>query len=367
MTGAGTGPVGWDVLLRPDHLFVLADDTGIVQHANGAVPNRSTGYCVDDVARMALVAAQMHHLWPDAALRRLVALGLAFLVDATDPGAGMRNFMAYDRTWLDEPHVGDHVGRTVWALGVVDELAGEPALTGPAHRLLHELLPVVDRFDTLHEDVYAVLGLARTATCDDCRRALAGCADRLLARWDASAGDGWPWPEGVLTYDNARTPQALLLAGAALAGHPRRDDLLRAGERSLDWFCDLSGATRGEVATIGNLWLRQGDQVPAFTGDEQPIDAGALVELQLAAAEVLQRPELGSSAVASFGWFLGANRLGLSLYDPQTSGCRDGLGREAVNENQGAESTLAFQQAALALALAGCPCPTSDGVAGPPR
>ena len=44
----------------------------------------------------------------------------------------------------------------------------------------------------------------------------------------------------------------------------------------------------------------------------------------------------------SFEWFLGANRLGLSLYDVSTAGCRDGLEASGVNENQGAESTVSF-------------------------
>ena len=44
----------------------------------------------------------------------------------------------------------------------------------------------------------------------------------------------------------------------------------------------------------------------------------------------------------AFEWFLGRNDLGLELYDPSTGGCRDGLHEDRVNQNQGAESTLAF-------------------------
>ena len=42
--------------LRNDHLLTLVDDVGIVQHAHGIIPNRDSGYCVDDVARLAGVS-----------------------------------------------------------------------------------------------------------------------------------------------------------------------------------------------------------------------------------------------------------------------------------------------------------------------
>jgi hypothetical protein len=48
-----------------------------------------------------------------------------------------------------------------------------------------------------------------------------------------------------------------------------------------------------------------------------------------------------------FEWFLGRNDLNLSLYDPSTGGCRDGLHPDRLNENEGAESTLAFLQSLL--------------------
>jgi glycosyltransferase involved in cell wall biosynthesis len=44
---------------RTDHLHTLVDDVGIVQHAYGVIPNWSSGYCVDDVARLALVALEL--------------------------------------------------------------------------------------------------------------------------------------------------------------------------------------------------------------------------------------------------------------------------------------------------------------------
>src|SRR6185295_13234409 len=88
------------VSMRTDHLLTLVDDVGIVQHANGVIPNRETGYCVDDVARLAVVALDLARRGDEQVWTSIVYRSLAFLQDATDPQEGMRNFMAYDRRWL---------------------------------------------------------------------------------------------------------------------------------------------------------------------------------------------------------------------------------------------------------------------------
>src|SRR3954451_345288 len=124
--------------LRTDHLLTLVDDVGIVQHAHGIIPNRDSGYCVDDVARLAVVSLALaergdEHIWTASLYR-----SLAFLHAAAGDG-GMRNFMGYDRQWLDEPHVGDHVGRAIWALGDILATAWIPAVVRPAGDLLDRL------------------------------------------------------------------------------------------------------------------------------------------------------------------------------------------------------------------------------------
>jgi len=58
-----------------------------------------------------------------------------------------------------------------------------------------------------------------------------------------------------------------------------------------------------------------------------------------------------SEAWSAFNWFLGKNDLQVALYDPATGGCRDGLHPERVNQNQGAESTLAFLMALVEMRL----------------
>ncbi len=340
--------------VRTDHLLTLVDDCGIVQHANGAIPNRPTGYCVDDVARLAVVALELERRTGDRVWSSVLYRSLAFLVDASDPeGAGMRNFMSYDRRWLDEPHVGDHVGRAVWALGDVLTTAWVPALVDPAQRLLATLVRSLEGDLSLRTAAYTSLGLARLDADrldDDARHLLERCVAQLEAANDASAGDGWNWFEDSLTYDNARLSQALIVGGAALD----RNGAVEAGLSSLAWLGDECGLAEGFLRMPGHEGRHRGDPAPGL-GDEQPLDASAFVEAELSAFAVTGDALHGARAQRAFDWFLGRNRLGRPLYDFATGGCCDGLGEEDVNANEGAESTLAFHRAQLVLDAAGLP------------
>jgi glycosyltransferase involved in cell wall biosynthesis len=331
---------------RASHLLTLVDDVGIVQHADGVIPLRSSGYCTDDVARLAIVALGLGRTTGVEAYHRMLARSLGFLRHAWSREArGMRNFMSYERRWLDEPHGGDHLGRAAWALGEV--VASEPAsaLLGPSTDLLREMLPALADLRWPRTMAFAALGLSRAGEGLDVLRTL---ADRLTELQRANASPDWYWPEDALSYDNARLPQALIAAGARLGD----DDLVDEGLRALNWYADEVDIGGPWLRLIGHRGRRRGEPV-ATDGDEQPLDAAALVEAEVEAFLITGDDARAGDAVRAFEWFLGRNRLRLSVYDFATGGCHDGLGESAVNGNQGAESTLAYLQALLALDAAG--------------
>ena len=337
--------------LRTDHLRTLVDDVGIVQHANGIIPNRDTGYCVDDIARLAVVSLALARRGDEQAWTSTLYRALAFMQAAEGDG-GMRNFMSYDRRWLDEPHMGDHVGRSVWALGDILATAWIPAVVGPTRHLLDRLVGTLGAFDVyLRTAAYSVLGLSRLDADrlnGPSRRLLERLVEQLASAYERNSSDDWRWFEGDLSYDNARLSQALISGGSALG----RDDLVDAGLESLRWLGDECGLAQGTLRLPGHHGRRQGEAAPGL-GDEQPIDAAAVVEAELAAFAITREAEHGIRARRSFEWFLGRNRLDRPLYDFATGGCSDGLGLEDLNANEGAESTLAFHRAALLLDAAG--------------
>ncbi|MBA2643877.1 MAG: hypothetical protein H0U80_00350 [Solirubrobacterales bacterium] len=336
---------------RGSHLLTLVDDVGIVQHADGVIPARVSGYCVDDVARLAIVALGLRRTTDSEDYNRILARSLSFLRHAWDPSRrGMHNFLSYDRRWLDDPHGGDHLGRAAWALGEVIGAGLPAAVREPSINLLREMLPALEEQRWPRTIAFAILGIARadpSAVGEDATALLRRLAQRLADQQRTNAGPDWLWAENILTYDDARLPQALIAAGTRLGDDGLRDEGLRA----LDWYsaqCDGDGSF---VRHVGHLWRRRGTPPPG-AGDEQPLNAAALVEAHVEAYLAGEEAH-GRHAVRAFEWFMGRNRLGLPVYDFATGGCHDGLGETTVNGNQGAESTLAYLQALLALDAAG--------------
>ncbi len=342
--------------LRFDHLLTLVDDVGIVQHAAGVIPDRTTGYCVDDVARLLQVTHQLVERSTDGHWTEISLRAIAFLSHAKHSAAlpGMRNFMSFDRRWIDEPHMGDHVGRSIWALGDLLMAEPPPAISQPATELLGRLSDDLTRTEPApRTSAYAILGLApllERMLQDEWRDIVTDLTSRLIDLHDEHATDQWPWFEDALTYDNARLPQALVVAGRCT----QRQRATDVGLAALVWYgdqCDIDGA---ELRLPGHQGRHRSCPHPG-EGAEQPLDAAALVEAEIEALRSTGDPEHGRRAFRAFGWFLGRNRLRLPLYDAQSGGCRDGLEPDRVSANEGAESTLAYWTSRLALERAGIP------------
>jgi glycosyltransferase involved in cell wall biosynthesis/DNA gyrase inhibitor GyrI len=347
-------PLGVAPALRLEHLARLTDEIGIIQFAEYDEPDPASGYCVDDVARLAIVAVQLMEIGRGGALaERWLRQCVRFMIAAFDHRKGMHNCLTYSGTWCEEPYLGDHVGRAIWALGVVSSSpASPPDVCRAAAALLDELAPMSERVaDTgLRAGAYALLGLARADRPAAELAPLVRRLDTALAT-TIEQGPDWHWFEPVLTYDNARLPQAMI-AGARRLGD---DDLVTRAVDALDWYARHTGLSSGMLRCVGNRWHHR-DEDPkrwADDGDEQPIDAGSCVEAMVGAWEHTRDPRYARMASWAYGWFIGRNRVGARLYVEQSGGCRDGLEPDRANENEGAESTLAYYQALLSLVGAG--------------
>ena len=337
---------------RSSHLLTMVDDVGIIQHADGVVPLRSSGYCTDDVARLAIVALGLGRTTGAEAYDRVLARSLGFLRHAWSAEEhGMRNFMSYDRRWLDEPHGGDHLGRAAWAVGEVVAAAPVPALREPSLILLREMLPALAEQRSPRTMAFSALGLARAGVESlgpEGAEVLGLLAGRIADQQRMNGSADWYWAEDVLAYDNARLPQSLIAAGMQLGD----GKLVSEGMRSLEWYEAELGIAGPWLQLVGHRGRRRDDRVPG-DGDEQPLDAAALVEAEAEAFLATGDEVHARHAVRAFEWFLGRNRLQRAVYDFATGGCHDGLGASDVNGNEGAESTLAYLQALLALDAAG--------------
>ena len=339
--------------LKIDHMRRMTDDTGILQHALFAVPNYTEGYTLDDNARALIVSIYLEELGHADAFD-LTSRYLAFISHAFNTATGrFRNFMDYDRHWLEEVGSDDSHGRALRALATVLGRSNNRALQNFAGWLFEQALPPILETTSPRAWAFALIGIHEYLRRFDgdrhagqIREELAG---RLLKLYQQCRTDDWRWYEDRLTYCNAVLPHAMLLSGRWLGN----DAIVGAGFESLEWLAGLqrSTPTGGHFVPIGsNGFYVQGGERARF--DQQPVEAQNMAAACLEAYRITGKDTWRREARRAFEWFLGRNDLNLPVYDPNTGGCNDGLHPDRLNANQGAESTLAFLQILLELRLA---------------
>jgi glycosyltransferase involved in cell wall biosynthesis len=334
--------------VRLQHLERMSDGTGIFQHATYNVPNFHEGYCTDDNARAFILCNLLEEsaIPPQKENLELLATRyLAFLAAAFHESTGrFRNFMNHERRWLEEFGSEDSHGRALWAVG-----SGASRSHNEGHRRLSAQLfergfPAVASFTSPRAWAFALLGSHEYLQAHPehletlSLRAL--LAEKLLGRWHDCADDEWTWFENSMTYENARLSQALILSGHSLP-HPKALDV---GLESLRWLAGHQKSPVGHFRPIGSNGFHEKNGERADF-DQQPVEAQAMVSACLEAFRITRDDFWWREARRAFDWFLGRNDLGIPVYDPSSGGCRDGLHHNRANENQGAESTLAFQLA----------------------
>jgi glycosyltransferase involved in cell wall biosynthesis len=328
--------------LRLGYFHSLCDDTGILQHAVHAVPDRAHGYCVDDNARALLFSSALSHSGEAPLSETMTGRFAAFVQHSWNPDTRrFRNFMSYDRRWLEESGSEDSHGRTLWALAECARKDIDPSRRRWAAALFKTALPAIEEFSSPRTWAFTLLGLDAYCTLaggDFFANRMRGLlADKLMSLISAAESKDWIWFEDWLAYDNARLPQALIQTG--LTTHTPR--YVETGLRSLRWLMSLQTSLSGHFSPVGTETFGRIRQKPeAF--DQQPVEACATISACLAAMRADDSVEWPAGAMRAFGWFLGENDLHTPLIDPDTGSCSDGLHPDRPNENKGAESLLSY-------------------------
>jgi glycosyltransferase involved in cell wall biosynthesis len=329
--------------LKLDHLFKMSDHTGIFQHAIYNVPNYHEAYCTDDNARAFIFTVLMQQLdVPQPELDRLASTYLAFLWYAFDANTcRFRNFMSHERKWLELHGSEDSHARALWAVGTAlgrSQNEGHRRLCG---LLFQRGLAPVGRFSSPRAWAFTIIAIheyLRTFSGDRVVSQTRDVLTNMLADlFRANSTPEWQWFERIATYDNAKLSHAMILSGHWTA----QPEILEIGLSSLRWLLKAQTAEGGHFAPIGchGFWKRGGERARF---DQQPLEAHAMISACLEAFAITHDVSWRKAAHRCFEWFLGRNDLGLPLYDPTTGGCRDALLQDHLNQNQGAESSLAY-------------------------
>jgi hypothetical protein len=326
--------------IKLDYLASITDETGIVQHAKFATPNRREGYTTDDNARALIVCTRHNVLNGSSETAKLADVYLSFLYHMQMKDGRLHNLLSYDRRFLDEAGSDDSLGRALWASGSVinSNLDEEKKLL--AKEIFDKALPHTRNSGSPRAKAFAVLGLSqyhRTYPKDQAlSRSIIELIEQLLKIYEQESSVDWRWFEPYLTYCNGRLPQALFEGYERI----RDEDYLRVAKDSFNFILKVQ-MSNGMFAPIGNNgWYKKGGLRAMY--DQQSVEASCMAETAVAAFRATHNNHFKTAARTIFAWYLGKNTRGLSVYNPNTGGCYDGITPKGLNLNQGAEATVTY-------------------------
>ncbi|MBN2457288.1 MAG: glycosyltransferase [Sedimentisphaerales bacterium] len=329
------------------HLKRLTDDTGLIQHATFTSPNRKHGYCTDDNARAAIAMIKYYAQYADPDALRFLDTYLSFILYSQSEEGNVRNFMRYDRTWLDDEPANDALGRLLWAFGTVIAKPPTPAYLSIAKDAFDKSAVHVEK-QFPRGTAYSILGmcdyLKQFPGASDIKRQLEIAADELVTQYRENNLPDWQWFEDILTYDNAILPCALFASYLTV----KKQKYLNIAQKTCEFFLEntFNGSHFSFIGCKG--WYERKGVRAVF--DQQPIEVASTVMMLRAAFDATGNHKFLTLQRKAFDWFLGENDLHIPVYDFRTRGCNDGLTPTGLNTNQGAESTISFLLSLLNLA-----------------
>lgn len=326
--------------LKLDHLFYLTDYTGIIQHSKYSVPDFETGYTTDDNARALIIATNLYNKNNDNRLLTLIVRYLSFLHYGQNSVGRWKNFMNYQRQFIEEQGSEDSFGRSLWGLGYLYSTPGLPKGVPELNNyLIKKAIPNINKLKAYRAQAYALIGLAYLFNCYsklNVKKLIENLADRLVKLYNANKTVGWEWFEDIVTYANGILPYSLLKAYHIV----QKDTYLKVSLELLDFLEGLV-MRKGYLKLVGcNGWAVKGGPQTEF--DEQPIDAADMVLAYSEAFKVTGNIQYFQKSEICFKWFHGLNCHKVSLVNTDTGGCFDGLTKSGINLNQGAESLFAY-------------------------
>jgi len=322
------------------HIMRLTDDTGIIQHATFGIPNLKEGYCLDDNARALLMVLMAYRQKKEPLTLKLAPIYLSYINYMQNGDGTFRNFLSFNRNFLEEVGSEDSFGRAIWALGYLISNAPNDSYSQAGRLMFFSASGNFEKLKSIRGIANTIIGISyylRSNMSDDSMIGiLRSLTAKLIRHYEENRSSAWRWFESLLTYDNGILPLALLHS-AEIHNDAK---VTKIAMESMSFLTEVT-LKDGYLSIIGNeKWYKKDGKRSVFA--QQPVDALAMVLMYRQAYYLKKDKEYLNKLFICFMWFLGENDLRMSLFDFETAGCCDGFERYSVNRNQGAESSLAY-------------------------
>ena len=336
--------VPFDISLLPEfsmkQIQRLTHDAGIIQHATFGIPNLKEGYCLCDNSRALLLALMAYRVKKDKPSLKLIPTYLSFILYMQNEDGNFRNFLSFSREYLDDVGSEDSFGRTIWAVGYLLNYPPNNSYRQIGHLIFDRAKPHFDNLQSIRSIANTIIGITyylRSNMSDDAMiEKLRELTYKLIDHYNINNRDGWHWYEALLAYDNAILPLAMLHATSIL----NEEKIKKVAFDSMDFLVKHT-MNNDYLSIIGNEeWFMKDGERSVFA--QQPVDAMGMVLMFRKAYNITGDKTYLTKLFKSFKWFLGENDLRMSLYNHDTQGCCDGIESYGINQNQGAESTIAY-------------------------
>jgi hypothetical protein len=354
--------------LVADYLHRLTDDTGIFQHTKFGIPDRSKGYTSDDNARALIAAVMVYKSRKDKASLDLIHIYLSFIYHAQNEDGSFRNFMDYNRLFVEKSGSEDCQGRCLWALGFTLSEASVPDnLQNTCRYMINQALPNLKSMRSPRAMAYTVIGLTYMMETpqaltykfpypskekvdptflprEQITLLIEELAMRLHTQYLSHKEEGWHWFEDSITYGNAMLPWALFKASHL----SNTEQFQQTAKESLDFLASITFSSEGYFKPVGSHgWLERGGEAAQY--DEQPIEACEMLLACFEAYKTLGVNTYFDQASLCYEWFHGRNSRNESLIDAQTGGIYDGIHAVGLNLNQGSENIVSYCMAHMVM------------------
>jgi glycosyltransferase involved in cell wall biosynthesis len=339
-----------------DYIKNLTDRFGMIQFANHTKPDIHSGYCLDDNSRALLACAKWYSRKRVKSTLNLAEKYLEFIEFTQKKDGKFHNFVGYNREFNDKSESEDSFGRTIWALGYLiknDKLPEEMKIK--ARKIYNKAAKWIVDLNSLRAVAFAIIGLSYIASdkkeielSKEAEEKMLFLCGRLVEKFEiqlkTDQKSRWEWFEDCLTYSNFKLSEAMFRAYSVT----KNKKYLDTAARSIEFLNNITFENKEHFSPIGqDGWYFRNGKRSYF--DQQPEDAASAVEALMAAYEATGKKDYKTKAELAFDWFLGKNHLNQMVYDEATGGCYDGLGKYSLNFNQGAESSLSYLLARLAV------------------